>query len=117
MFATLKDAKSGEAFTITQTKNDRGYWDWTSANPGTASDAPVRSSNPVFPASKSFETAEERAARQVLIVKQSSLAQAVASLGAGNDLKDYLTRASEFTAWVTSQEAVKLQDQLDDLPF
>ena len=78
--------------------------------------------------SSSYETAEERAARQELIVRQSSLAQAVEVLkGDGKKIpsfEDITSLASKFSDWVFGK---KSQAQLDkeaqpakagsDIPF
>lgn len=91
VFDTLTKAQFGEVYTITRVKNDKGYWDWTAANAdsadgmvaGPVSAAPAANTavaprNVATPAPKSnYETAEERAARQVMIVRQSSLSNAV----------------------------------------
>ena len=64
--------------------------------------------------SSSYETAEERAARQELIVRQSSLAQAVEVLkGDGKKIpsfEDITSLASKFSDWVFGK---KSQAQLD----
>lgn len=122
-YATLKDAKNGELFDITQIKNDKGFWDWTSATrsdatgatASTGADAPATTPAKSFtPTKSSYETTEERARRQVLIVKQSSLATAersfqVAPLQEGPFLDELLARAQVLTDWVLDGELVKVE--------
>lgn len=80
VFKRLTSAKQGDSFEIKSEKNEKGYWDWVGiGDPGTASAAPAaRSGGTSNPSPKStYETSEERANRQVLIVRQSSLSNAV----------------------------------------
>lgn len=85
VFKVFADAKQGNVFSVESQKNDKGYWDWISASAGAAGGGAV--SKPAAgstgnPSPKStYETAEERATRQVLIVRQSSLSNAVEFLG------------------------------------
>lgn len=87
-FGTLATAASGDTFEVTIIKNDKGYNDWVAltkaglAAPGTT--AASATGKPVTASPKStYETPEERAQRQVLIVRQSSLSSAAAVLTAG----------------------------------
>lgn len=81
VFKAFIDAKQGNTFSVEMQKNEKGYWDWVSASAGaaTSKSAPSVSGNP-SPKS-TYETAEERANRQVLIVRQSSLSNAIEFLG------------------------------------
>lgn len=79
VFNVLKDAKSGDTFTINRVKNDKGYWDWVSLGEGGAAPAEAAKSGST-PARSSFESPEERAARQVYIVRQSSISAAIETL-------------------------------------
>lgn len=91
VFEILTKAQFGEVYTITRVKNDKGFWDWTAAsndaNGGAAAPAmaapaannAIAPRTAATPAPKSnYETPEERAARQVMIVRQSSLSNAIA---------------------------------------
>ena len=88
VFNALKDASPGDVFTIERKKDDAGYWQWVGIGNGSdsANNAPTPSavnkgSNTANPAPKSnWETPDERAKKQVYIIKQSSLATAVAAL-------------------------------------
>ena len=78
VFTELSQAQLGDKFEIKTEKNEKGYWDWTEA---------VRAGKNTAPAGKSYsesvtkggnwETAEERAKRQVYIVRQSSISAAL----------------------------------------
>lgn len=84
----LRGAQTGQTYTITRTKGDKGYWDWTEAVEGAeVMQKPQAASANSKPAAagytRDFETREERQQRQVLIVRQSSLSAAVNTLTAG----------------------------------
>ena len=129
VFDALANAQTGSTFDITVVKNDKGYNDWTAAKqaaPGSvaaqgsinsAGNAKATGGN-VTQVKSTYETPEERAKKQVYIVRQSSLSAAIGSLsvGAKAALKasDVIAVAEEYYAWVmqSPQDAVK-QDMLD----
>lgn len=122
-FDVLKNAVNGEQYEITTGKNEKDFTVWTSAQKADGSVASNSSVVSAKPAGKvlgsTYETAEERAARQRLIVRQSSLAQAIefAKLVPGVldwQRDDILELAGQFTAWVFEQP--DLFDQPNDLP-
>jgi len=90
VFKRLTSAKPGDAFDIKSEKNDKGFWDWkkivTEAEQAMFNEEEKKGSismaTPTTNASprSTYETADERAARQVLIVRQSSVSSAVAAL-------------------------------------
>lgn len=92
---------SGEV-DVTLTKNAQGYSEWAAVSVDGAaapSGSPAgNSTNKVV--GSNYETKEERAYRQVLIVRQSCLAQAVESLGDTPVVDDILERAAQFEEWV-----------------
>lgn len=117
VFDILTKAQFGDVFTISRVKNDKGYWDWTSVDRdggGAVANQPVAAApnagaavaapRVATPAPKSnYETAEERAARQVLIVRQSSVSSAV-ELAVAAKIKD-------------PQEVIKMARQFEDYVF
>ena len=144
IFPILSKAQFGDVFYVNRVKNDKGFWDWTSVStdesggdvPSASTGSPVASSpvktGNVTPKSN-YETAEERAARQVMIVRQSSLSTAVAMLEAAADKKTpinpdtVITVAKQFEAYVFGKDAVApaieetppgnfFEDMEDDLP-
>jgi hypothetical protein len=102
----------GQTVEVTTGKNDAGYDEWKSvapvgannttnvASPGVSGTTRVSGSN--------YETKEERAARQVLIVKQSSLSSAVETLSPGAkaalDPNAVIELAQKYTDWVFATE-------------
>ena len=105
VFNTLKTASQGDTYDITTEKDKNGYWQWIAAVK--AEGAATSGARPQ-PASQvqsrgSYETAEERAARQRLIVRQSSLSAAVATLTVGSkslNPEDVLLLAEKYNDWV-----------------
>lgn len=90
-FKVLAEATSGDTFNVTVVKNDKGYNDWTALTRGDASAAASSPPSSTAGATKAsttptrttYETPEERAQRQVLIVRQSSVSSALGILSAG----------------------------------
>lgn len=88
----LANAVSGQRYNVDYVKNASGYNDWVdvsliSASSGAtpfAAPAAAAGSNSKPKSVSNFETSEERAKKQVYIVRQSSLANAVATLSVGS---------------------------------
>lgn len=138
-FKTLATAQAGDIFDIEIVKNDKGYNDWVAAKKsnGAAPPQPARTaqstgSTPVPVATKStYETPEERAKKQIYIIRQSSISSAIdlLSVGAKSPAKvdDVLKTAKDFenfvfgdaTATAAEDPAVLSLDNFptDDIPF
>lgn len=137
VYATLKDAKRGEVYDVVSEKNDKGYWEWISVTKGGSVNVPENVSGSVVSTQRDFkkesttvksnyETKEERAARQVMIVRQSSLSTAVASLAvAGKNAVDpdkVIEVAKKFEDYVLGGTARDRAEQAvadieDDIPY
>ena len=131
-FDTLVDAKGGETFTIQQVKDAQDkYWVWTSAARGTAGAAPAATTVPATTNAKggSWETSEERAKKQIYIIRQSSLSTAVATLSVGSKSapkdSDILALAKKFEDYVfdgltgdfaTDTKSLEDPDLFNDVP-
>lgn len=91
LYKAVQGLQRGAVVFVQRVKNDKtGYWDWVSIGEGgevMTEAAQPRQAASAAPATRvtgsNYETKEERAARQVLIVKQSSLSTAVAALAVG----------------------------------
>ncbi len=121
-FKALGDAKAGDVFEVEVKKNDQGYNDWVKvvqAPPGGGEQTSVANA-PAPRTNNSWESAEERAKKQVLIVKQSSLSSAIAALSVGAKTTPppelIIKTAQAFTDWVTSEKTVDLFSVPNDLP-
>jgi len=133
VWSELLNVKEGEVYEIEREKNAKGYWEWkkvtlskaeaTDASPTTASSATSRSSAgatgsraDVTPARVgSWETPEERSAKQVYIVRQSSITNAIAFLkiegDAGTEVKEVIAIAKQFEDYVFGGVADLTNDQ------
>lgn len=110
VFATLESAKPGTVFTILREKDKDGYWQWigiavgeTKLETTMAADNPKPAQAATATPKSTFETAEERAKRQMLIVRQSSLTSAIAFLNHNNKnyvLNDVINLADTFYNYV-----------------
>lgn len=89
---TLAAAKEGDAFVITREKDAKEgkYWEWKDIGPAdaTAVAAPVAAAPSATVPAKvgNWETSDERAKKQVYIVRQSNIAQAISLHTARGDL-------------------------------
>jgi hypothetical protein len=115
-FKTLSTAQAGAVFDIEVVKNAAGYNDWTTATSATASTTPSEAPQQGYAAKttttpkSTYETPEERAQRQILIVRQSSVSSACTLLGVGAKaplkVADVINTAKELEAYVFGTEAV-----------
>jgi HJR/Mrr/RecB family endonuclease len=126
VFKAIKDANRGSRFDIETVKDKNDYWQWVSFR-AVDNDAvgELVAGKPTYesrsatttPTNRSFETKEERDARQRLIVRQSSLSAAVSILSPGAKTalnpEDVKALASDLTDWVF--EKVDLFDMPNDL--
>lgn len=121
VFKVLKTAKKGDTFEVNVIKNPAGYNQWNSITPagapaaGAAPDAPAaapRTAAGTTATKSTYETADERAARQRLIVRQSSLTAALATLTPGSkaalDPEQVKALAESYTDWVFEKVAIDL---------
>lgn len=110
-FDTLSQAQQGDQFEIEskKVKNEKDgkeYWTWIAASPaGKANGAsPAKTTSPAV--RSSYETPGERAARQVYIVRQNSVANAIAyfaeQAGPQFTVEDVIAVAKQFEAYVFS---------------
>jgi len=125
VFNHIKGLNKGDAVNITTTKDDAGYWQWTAI--GGNAQASDSSSKPAAAGvnrttGSNYETKEERAARQVYIVRQSSISAAISALTVGAKSSptssDILKLAKEFESYVFAKEEPKTASnipELDDL--
>lgn len=116
---------TGQTVEVEVGKNDKGYSEWRSVTVGAsnASNAPSPAATGTTRVSGSnYETKEERAARQVLIVKQSSLSSAVATLSPGAkaalEPNVVLELAQKYADWVFEKPSLGgVEEMSDDIPF
>lgn len=129
VYKTLTTALTGSNFEITLKKNGE-YWDWVKAVQIEQGINPAQFAGKSATPNRGFETPEERAQRQVYIVRQSSLANALSYLELTKQNKaavaDVTFIASQFEDYVFgkkittgAQPAVNnpFHDMKDDIPL
>jgi hypothetical protein len=107
------NAQPGDVLDAVFQQNQKGYWEFASLKSTgnkVAETGPQVNSTTVSTSKGSWETSEERAARQVMIVRQSSLSTAVAFLEAAKvkpGVADVIEAAKEFESYVLGNEKKK----------
>ena len=91
VFKAIQEFAKGDILNVEAVKDDQGYWQWKAVQKSDGSE-PVTTSKPATTGGKvtgsNYETPEERAKRQVYIVRQSSISSAIELLKSnGNDVK------------------------------
>jgi hypothetical protein len=130
VFKTMATAKPTDVFDVELIKNEgTGYWDWTNVTKTSATDAPstsptsaTKTSSAGSSKSGGWETPEERAKKQIYIVRQSSLSNAVNALSVNaktapkaEDVIEYARTLEKFVFEFDSAQTVARKDvqQLD----
>lgn len=107
-YNTIKGLAENDEIEVTFVKDDK-YFNWATvervgSTPQGSVQEPKEGTSKSPPAARTstYETPEERAKKQVYIIKQSCLAQAVTALGEIGDapVKMYTDMADQFVAWV-----------------
>ena len=126
VFKAVADATTTMFYDVAISKDDKGYWQWDSFVAGTPAESPnvptsfqpVPGKSTVAPKSN-YETSEERAKRQVFIVKQSSLGHAIELMSVGAkappDVDAVIALAQKFTDFVFAESKAELFDMPNDL--
>lgn len=117
----LESLEPGDNFTVEMEKKD-DFWTWISIKKGIEQEEKQKTTIQQSTASKStsWETAEERAARQKFIVRQSSLTNAVAFLVLQGrthaTVEDVKEKATVFYNWVFEKDEEKeiVEDDFND---
>jgi len=121
VFNHIKDLTKGNQINLRTEKDAAGYWQWI----GIEGDKTVATETKTTPQAggrvtgSNYETKEERAARQVLIVRQSSLSSAVELLGPGKSVEEVLAVAKQFEDYVFAKSTGidAINEMEDDFPL
>lgn len=115
LFKAAKSWTKDQIINVKTVKNDKtGYWDWVGLEGETVAESkPTASATRVT--GSNYETKEERAARQVYIIRQSSLATAVDLLGQGASTDTVIKTAKVFETYVLGNTG-SFDDLPDDIP-
>lgn len=109
VFDTLKRATKGQVYSILREKDDAGYWQWIGIQEGevqmevTEKGQPAKAVAGGVPTKSTFETPDERAKKQVYIIKQSSIGYAIETLKTDKKnptVDEVLTTAQLYVDWV-----------------
>lgn len=100
VYNALVEAVPGDVFDVVTEKDDKGYWQWKSVSKGQSGTGAKASGGAPSPKS-TYETPEERAKKQIYIIRQSSIASAVAFSGNSKALK-------------TPEEVIAVAKQFED---
>ena len=115
LFKADKSWTKDQFINVKTVKNDKtGYWDWVGLEGETVATS-KESATPTRVTGSNYETKEERAARQVYIIRQSSLATAVDLLGQGASTDTVIETAKVFEAYVLGNPG-SFDDLADDIP-
>jgi hypothetical protein len=130
VFKSAQTWEKGQAIHVQAEKNEKGYWEWIGLGEAAANSSPSptasKPSGNTRVTGSNYETKEERAARQVMIVRQSSISSAVSALTASNNVpssEDILSLAKQFEDFVMSNETTPnkadggVDNFEDDVPF
>jgi len=134
VFKAAQTWQKGDVVHVSTEKDANGYWQWTAVgadanqvtdkrDDGTAQGSAQADAKPSTRVTGSnYETKEERAARQVMIVRQSSLSNAVATLaieGSKATANDVVSLAKLYEGYVLGQqeEPSSIADLESDIPF
>lgn len=114
VFDVVKSAQSGETYEVTVVK-EGDYYNWSAmqkvdADTGTTTSAPTKPVG-VGKVTSTYETPEERKIKQLYIIRQSSISNALAFLKdtqAGGDygVTDVVTIAQEFVDFVYGNQEI-----------
>ena len=132
VFKSAQTWEKGDIINVVAEKDEAGYWNWTrvladgEAAPApkvTQASASASKTGATRVTGSNYETKEERALRQVMIVRQSSLANAVSTLAThGKPVTeiDVIGLAKKYEAFVLGgqqQADPSFEDLSDDVPF
>lgn len=93
VFEALKDATQGDKFEIKVVKEGE-YWNWSAASRVDKDATPsAKAPNGGKVVGSNYETADERKVKQLYIIKQSSIANAIEFVNGKTDKDDYDTEA------------------------
>ena len=134
VFKAAQTWQKGDVVHVSTEKDANGYWQWTAVgtdatdvtdkrDDGTTQGSAQADAKPSTRVTGSnYETKDERAARQVMIVRQSSLANAVSTLaieGSKASANEVINLAKQYEGYVLGKqaEANSIDDLESDIPF
>ena len=124
VFKAAQTWEKGTQVNVTTEKDANGYWQWTGLGGGestVADNKPAASSgNSTRVTGSNYETKEERAARQVYIIRQSSISSAIDLLKDNKPtVEGVLQVAKQFEDYIFAEKkgVDAINDLDDDVPL
>lgn len=115
-YDTVKNAQPGEIYTITESKNAKGYLEWTNATKGSHEEVGAGAGQTLEKSKPAYGFRENDEKRQRLIVRQSCLSNAIATLnikGVPNP-DEVLALAERYVSFIFDEK--NLSDIDSDIP-
>lgn len=126
VYTQLLGSSPSDTFVVEMEKNDRNYWQWVgisrydgvppqSSVSNSVGNAPIKS-----PTKPTYETPEERAQKQVYIVRQSTLSLALETIkaqGGKPTPEEVMACAKIYESHVFGDKVETILDVTDDIPF
>lgn len=110
-YGVVQAMKPGELYEVDAVK-EGDFWEWKSITKSDGSQAAAPSSAPSTgtssPNGYQRESAEERALRQMYIVRQSAISSAVNAVGVGKPIDTYLEFARKFEQYVFAKPVIEV---------
>lgn len=129
IFKQAQDFKEGDVFYTDTQKDDAGFWQWLQLSSEPIGGAPAATGGGASKAGtggqrgSTYETPQERGRKQVLIVRQSSMSQALSHVGAEGTFSKAAKLAEQIESWVlrgyvvNDDDTIQRQDSADeDIP-
>lgn len=110
VFDVLRTAEKGDFYYISREKNDAGYWDWTKIEEQPSEESTPK--NNVATPKQSYDQRDDQ--RQLYIIRQSSLTNAVNTLAGGVNPHEVKGLAQDYVNFVLGLETYPLVTHTDD---
>lgn len=108
---TLETASKGDVFYVVREKNEGGFWDWTNIEESPPEDEkPVNTAKPAL--KQSYDQKDDQ--KQLFIIRQSSLTNAVNTLAAGIDPDNVKVVAQNYIDFVFGNNIPTPVDSSDE---
>jgi len=118
IYSLACDMQVGSTYSV-QLEKEGDFWNWVAIDPAGGLAPPTKGA-PAVQVKSTYETPEERAKKQLYIVKQSSISNAIDTLSPGAkgaiDVDKVLAVAQQYTDFVFGKGVQGLVDTPNDLP-
>lgn len=123
VFKTIQEFQPDDKLDVTVTKNDQGYNQWAKVEK--VSEAPAKAATAATGGTykgSTYETPEERKIKQLYIIRQSSISNAISFLGQDVPVELILETAQKFVDFVydnpfSERPSPTLEEMDSDVPY